>query len=49
MPDLIFVDKCILDHPFILKFLDRDVLEVNLRSVWAMGCDDTETTDINNK
>ena len=40
---------CVTENPQIRKFLDKDVLEVNLRSVWAMGCADTETSDISNR
>ena len=40
---------CVTENPHIRKFLDKDVLEVNLRSVWAMGCADTETSDISNR
>ena len=41
--------SCVTENPHIRKFLDKDVLEVNLRSVWAMGCEDTETSDISNR
>ena len=47
---IIYADvSCVTENPHIRKFLDKDVLEVNLRSVWAMGCADTETSDISNR